>query len=64
MRAFFSLLLLALLGVAQALSYTGRRLLVVIEDASEKDKYSKFWGDLECMLMTFVFLLRSRQIGS
>ena len=47
MRAFFSFLLLALVGVAQALSYTGRRLLVVIEDASEKDKYSRFWGDLE-----------------
>ncbi|KAL9078980.1 MAG: hypothetical protein Q9157_002123 [Trypethelium eluteriae] len=47
MRAFLSFLLPALVGVAQALSYTGTRLLVVNEDASEKDNYSKFWGDLE-----------------
>ena len=42
-----SILLLGLLGAVQAISSTGNRLLVVNEDASEKDKYSKFWGDLE-----------------
>jgi oligosaccharyltransferase complex subunit beta len=43
----FSFLLLALLGAVQALSASGSRLLVVLEDAAEKDKYSKFLGDLE-----------------
>ena len=52
MRWLFSFLLLALLGVAQAVSYTGRRLLVVTEEAGEKEKYSVFLGDLEGM---FVF---------
>ena len=40
--------LLALLGFAQALSVTGNRLLVVLEELGEKNKYSKFWNDLEC----------------
>ncbi|KAL1303628.1 hypothetical protein AAFC00_006988 [Neodothiora populina] len=47
MKAVLSLLLFALLGVVQALSSTGSRLLVVLEEAAEKSKYSKFWGDLE-----------------
>ncbi|MCJ1455357.1 oligosaccharyl transferase glycoprotein complex, beta subunit [Mycoblastus sanguinarius] len=42
-----SLLFAALLGLAQALSSSGSRLLIVIEEAAEKEKYSKFWGDLE-----------------
>lgn len=46
MRWLFSILLLALLGVSHALSYTGNRLLVVLEEAGEKDKYSTFWADL------------------
>lgn len=41
------LLCLAFLGLVQALSSTGNRLLVVTEQSAEKDKYSKFWGDLE-----------------
>lgn len=45
----FSFLLLALLGAVQALSSIGGRLLVVLEDSAEKDKYSQFLGDLECM---------------
>jgi len=49
MRWLLSLLVAALLGLAQALSSSGRRLLVVIEEASEKAKYSTFWGDLEGM---------------
>lgn len=47
MRWLLSFLVLALLGVAQAVSYTGRRLLVVLEDVAEKEKYSVFLGDLE-----------------
>ena len=47
MRWLSYLSLLVLLGIAQALSSSGNRLLVVIEEASEKAKYSTFWGDLE-----------------
>ncbi|KAI9812309.1 MAG: oligosaccharyl transferase glycoprotein complex, beta subunit [Pycnora praestabilis] len=47
MRGLLSLLLLALLSVVQALSSSGNRLLVVIEELGDKAKYSKFWGDLE-----------------
>jgi hypothetical protein len=50
MRLFLSLLLVSLLGVAQALSSAGMRLLVVLEEASEQALYSQFWSDLECML--------------
>lgn len=47
MRWFFSLVTLVLLGAVQALSSSGSRLLVVLEDVSEKDKYGVFLGDLE-----------------
>ena len=47
MRWLLSFLLVGLLGLVQALSSSGSRLLVVIEEAAEKDKYSKLWGDLE-----------------
>lgn len=47
MKLLFSWLLLALLGVVSALSSSGGRLLVVLEESSEKEKYSQFWGDLE-----------------
>lgn len=47
MRGLFSFLLLALLSLVQALSSGGRRLLVVIEEAAEKEKYSQFLGELE-----------------
>jgi hypothetical protein len=49
MRRLLSFLLLGLLSLTQALSSSGNRLLVVIEEAAEKDKYSQFWGDLEGM---------------
>ncbi|KAL8722551.1 MAG: hypothetical protein Q9181_007465 [Wetmoreana brouardii] len=42
-----TLLSLALLGLVQALSSSGNRLLVVTEDSAGKEKYSTFWGDLE-----------------
>lgn len=49
MRWSISLLLLGLLGLVQAISYSGDRLLVVLEELAEKEKYSKFLGDLEGM---------------
>lgn len=50
MKSFLSLLLLGLISLVQALSSTGNRLLVVLEEASDKSKYSAFFGDLECEL--------------
>lgn len=47
MRWLFSFLLLALLGLASARSIAGSRLLVVLEDAAEKEQYGVFLGDLE-----------------
>jgi oligosaccharyltransferase complex subunit beta len=47
MRWFLSILLLGLLGVVNAVSSTGNRLLVVLEELAEKDNYSKFFGDLK-----------------
>lgn len=49
MRWLLSFLLLGLLSLTQALSSSGNRLLVVIEEAAERDKYSQLWGDLEGM---------------
>ncbi|KAJ4290550.1 oligosaccharyl transferase glycoprotein complex, beta subunit [Kalmusia sp. IMI 367209] len=46
MRWLFSFLLFALLGAVQALSSTGSRLLVVLEDESEREKYSVLLEDL------------------
>ncbi|KAF2660347.1 Dolichyl-diphosphooligosaccharide-protein glycosyltransferase 48kDa subunit [Lophiostoma macrostomum CBS 122681] len=47
MRWLFSLVVVALLAAVQAVSFTGKRLLVVLDEASEKEKYSVFLGDLE-----------------
>ncbi|KAI9784549.1 MAG: oligosaccharyl transferase glycoprotein complex, beta subunit [Candelina submexicana] len=50
MRWLFSVGLLALTLLAawvQALSTSGTRLLVVLDDSTEKGSYSKFWEDLE-----------------
>jgi oligosaccharyltransferase complex subunit beta len=47
MRWLFSFLLLWVASTVSALSATGNRLLVILEEAAEKDKYGKFWGDLE-----------------
>jgi oligosaccharyltransferase complex subunit beta len=49
MRWLLSFLLLTLLGVASARSIAGPRLLVVLEDAAEKEQYGVFLGDLEGM---------------
>ncbi|GAB7347350.1 hypothetical protein MBLNU459_g4287t1 [Dothideomycetes sp. NU459] len=55
MKGLFSLLLLALLGVVSALSSAGSRLLVVLEEESEKAKYSQFWAALETRGFTLSF---------
>lgn len=47
MRWFLSLLFLGLLAAVNALSSSGNRLLVIIDDLGEAEKYSKFLGDLE-----------------
>ena len=38
---------LLLASLAHAVSRTGNRVLVVLEDVEEKFKYSKLWQDLE-----------------
>lgn len=47
MRWCLSFLLFCFLAVVHALSSSGNRLLVVLEDATQKDLFSTFWGDLE-----------------
>ncbi|KAF2729807.1 Dolichyl-diphosphooligosaccharide-protein glycosyltransferase 48kDa subunit [Polyplosphaeria fusca] len=47
MRGLFSVLLLALVSAVSAVSSTGGRLLVVLEEHSEREKYGVFFGDLE-----------------
>ena len=55
MRWFLSFLLAALVGLAQAVSSSGSRLLVVLEQAADKDLYSTFWADLTCMTLLLAF---------
>lgn len=43
----WSLLALCLAAVSHALSASGTRLLVVLDELAEKDKYSKFFADLK-----------------
>ncbi|KAH6675045.1 dolichyl-diphosphooligosaccharide--protein glycosyltransferas-like protein 48 kDa subunit [Halenospora varia] len=47
MRGILSFLLLAFLATVQAVSSSGNKLLVVLEELAEKTKYSKYLGDLE-----------------
>ena len=56
-RLFSCLLVLA--GLGHAVSSTGNRLLVVTEEAAEKAKYSKFWGDLEGELARMLDLIKA-----
>lgn len=43
-------LLLAFLSFVSALSATGSKLLVILEEESEKTKYSQFFQDLQGIL--------------
>lgn len=54
MRNLLPFLLLSLLGLVQAISIAGDRLLVVLEDESQKASFSQFWADLEGMLRGFL----------
>jgi len=47
MGPLVSFLLLLLVAAVQAISSSGDRLLVILEDVGDKAKYSKFLGDLE-----------------
>ena len=58
MRSFLSLAAVLLAGVANAVSSSGDRLLVVLEDVASKVDYSKFFADLEGMLSHAVVFLR------
>lgn len=62
MRWSLSLFLFGFLAVVHALSSSGNRLLVVLEDGSEKDLYSTFWSDLEGM--NFSLDIGKMQIGA
>lgn len=47
MRSFLSFALLGLAAVVQAISSSGEKLLVILEETADKPKYSKYFGDLE-----------------
>jgi hypothetical protein len=47
MRWLLSLLVLAIVAVVRAASFTGNRLLVVLDEQAEREKYSVFLEDLE-----------------
>jgi hypothetical protein len=47
MRSSLFSLFLTLVGFVSALSSSGNRLLVVLEDAAQKDLYSKLWTDIK-----------------
>jgi hypothetical protein len=47
MRWLLSFLLLGLLSVVHAVSSSGNKLLVILEELADKGKYSKYLGDLE-----------------
>jgi hypothetical protein len=51
MRSLVSFLVLLLVAAVQAISSSGNRLLVILEDVADKANYSKFLGDLEGMHM-------------
>jgi oligosaccharyltransferase complex subunit beta len=47
MRWYLAFLLACFLAAVNALSSSGNRLLVVLEDTAEKSLYSTLWADLE-----------------
>jgi oligosaccharyltransferase complex subunit beta len=47
MRWLLSLLLLGLAALTQAVSSSGEKLLVILEELADKPKYSKYFADLE-----------------
>lgn len=65
MRWLLSFLVLALVAVVRAASFTGNRLLVVLDEQAEREKYSVFLDDLEgkCFLSRLRQLRRFCQIN-
>ena len=53
MRWLLSFLVLTIVAVVKAASFTGNRLLVVLDEQAEREKYSVFLEDLtgECNLL-------------
>lgn len=49
MRSLISFGVLLFAAVAQAVSSSGDRLLVVLDNVADKTGYTKFFGDLEGM---------------
>lgn len=47
MLSLFSLLVCLFAAAVSALSTSGNRLLVILDDVAEKENYSKFLADLE-----------------
>lgn len=47
MRWLLSFLILAIVAVVKAASFTGNRLLVVLDEQAEREKYSVFLEDLK-----------------
>lgn len=69
MRWLLSFLVLGFLTAVNALSSSGNRLLVVLDDPAEKDIFSTFWSDLESEFMlvlglSSVYFLRIRLIAT
>lgn len=48
-----SLAALLFAAAASAVSTTGNRLLVVLDDVAEKETYGQFFGDLKCKFGAF-----------
>lgn len=46
MQSILSIAILLLAAVVSAVSTTGNRLLVVLDNVAEKDSYKQFFGDL------------------
>lgn len=57
MRSFLSLFVFLFAAVVSAISTSGNRLLVILDDVADKENYSKFLGDLESMAYLSVFKL-------
>jgi hypothetical protein len=53
MRWIFSFLLLVATAVVQAVSSSGNKLLVVLEELADKSKYSRYLSNLEGMYALF-----------
>lgn len=49
MSSLLSLFVFLFAAVVSAISTSGNRLLVILDDVAEKESYSKFLGDLESL---------------